>query len=102
VRSTITVSEAESGTQSGTVSRTVIPVMAWMVGAMLSMCWMSVETTVEVGGWWRPELRRHVACSLTQGTTRESNRPRRGSLPDAKHLREQSNLASIRQQAVNV
>jgi len=38
VRSTITVSAAVSGTQSGTVSRTVMPVMERTTGAMLSMC----------------------------------------------------------------
>src|SRR3977135_3927737 len=44
VRSTITVSDAVRGTQSGTVSRTVMPVMERTTGAMLSMCWMlSVE-----------------------------------------------------------
>ncbi len=46
VKSTITVSSAVSGTQSGTVSRTVIPVIERTVGAMLSMCWIfSVDTT---------------------------------------------------------
>src|SRR5258708_35096384 len=38
VKSTITVSEAVSGTQSGTVSRTMIPVIDRTTGAMLSMC----------------------------------------------------------------
>ena len=46
VRSTITVSLAISGTQSGTVSRTVMPVIERTVGAMLSMCWIfSVDRT---------------------------------------------------------
>ena len=46
VRSTITVSSESCSTQSGTVSRTTMPVMAWTVGAMLSMCWMlTVEST---------------------------------------------------------
>ena len=34
----MTVSEAVSGTQSGTVSRTTIPVMDRTTGAMLSIC----------------------------------------------------------------
>src|SRR5258708_5470188 len=38
VKSTMTVSAAVSGTQSGTVSRTIIPVIERTVGAMLSMC----------------------------------------------------------------
>src|SRR2546425_4252770 len=40
VRSTITVSVAFSSTHSGTVSRTLIPVMDRTTGAILSTCWM--------------------------------------------------------------
>ena len=38
VRSLMTISSARSSTQSGTVSRTVMPVRLWMRGVRLSMC----------------------------------------------------------------
>src|ERR1039458_6205170 len=46
VRSLSTISSARSSTQSGTVSRTVMPVRLCTLGVMLSTCWMfSVEST---------------------------------------------------------